>query len=140
MANDSYTQQALASDTFFRQRVRSQLSTVAWQVQNEDPATPNHDARTRYARQVVRSLDAELSVILPSFVMRPNVFTANTTYVFDWHFAVGQVVSAVTDAAIAAQLSADWDSMAAGAGYVAPPVGPPTAMAAIAPPPPPYNL
>lgn len=123
MANDSYTQQALAMDIHFRSRVKAQMSSIAWQVQNEDPATPNHDARNRYAHQVIRQLDSEVGVIMPSFVMRPNVFGFNTTYAFDFQLQVGQVVSATGDADIASQLASDWDKMAAGAGFVAPPPG-----------------
>src|SRR4030095_6043678 len=115
MPNDAYTQQALAMDAQFRRRVRSSLSAVAWQVENEAPATPNHANREKYAQQVIRQLDSELSIILPSFVMRPNVFNFDTTYHFDFPTLVGQVVSASGDADIMSQLATDWDDLAAAA-------------------------
>lgn len=129
MPNDSFTQQALAASPHFRSRVKAQMSSIAWQMQNEDPNTPNHDARNRYARQVVRQLDAEVNVILPSFVMRPNVFNFNTTYVYDFELQTGQVVSATGDPDIASQLASDWDKMAAGAGFGTTPTGPSMMMA-----------
>jgi hypothetical protein len=117
MANDNYTQQALAADTHFRQRVRAAMSSVAWQVQGEDPATPNHAARVQYAQRVIRNLDAEVAIILPTFVMRPNVNNFATTYVFDFVYQTGQVANASSDADLLSQLSSDWDAMAAAAGY-----------------------
>jgi len=121
MPNDSYTQQALAADTSFKQRVRSSLSSVAWQVLNEDPATANHTNRENFARQVVRNLDNEVAVIMPSFVMRPNVINFATTYEFDWISRTGHVASACGDADIQSQLFTDWDQMAEGAGFFTPP-------------------
>src|SRR5262245_35958536 len=117
MANDAFTQQALAADQGFRRRVRSALSSVAWQVLDEAPATPNHDNRTKYARQVVRQLDNELTIILPNFVMRPNVFAFATTAVYDFPTQVNAIVSATGDPDITSQLATDWDDMAAAAGF-----------------------
>ena len=124
MPNNSYTQQALAADPHFRKRVRSQLSSVAWQVTVEDPAIANHPARELYARQVIRQLDAELTILLPSFVVRPNVNNFETSYVFDFELQVGQVVTQSGDPDIASQLMSDWDKMAAAAGFTANPLGP----------------
>src|SRR5262245_47302496 len=117
MPNDSFTQQALASDAQFRRRVRAAMSSIAWQVENEDPATPNHVNREKYARQVIRQLDSEVSIILPSFVMRPNVFAFETSYHFDFPSQAGAVVSASGDADLLSQLATDWDDLAAAAGF-----------------------
>lgn len=119
MANDAFTQQALAADPFFKKRVRSAMSTVAWQIESESNTTPNHTNRVNYARQVIRQLENELNVIMPSFVMRPNVFSFATSYDYDFSTQVGQVVSATGDPDIQAQLASDWDQMAAAAGYSA---------------------
>src|SRR4051794_38702387 len=115
--NDAYTQQALAADANFRVRARAALSTVAWEVESEDPATANHVDRLGYARQVIRSLDGELSVILPTFVTRPNVFAFDTTYVFDFVTQSGHVQSASGDPDLQSQLHTDWDAMASAAGF-----------------------
>jgi hypothetical protein len=120
--NDAYTQSALADDMKFRSRVRSALSSVAWQVETEDPATPNHANRDRYAQQVVRQLDTEVIVILPSFVMRPNVLAFATSYNYDFKTRIGFVESATGDADIQSQLMSDWDVMAAAAGFPPPTV------------------
>ena len=119
--NDAFTQQALAADPHFRNRTRSALSTVAWQVENEDVATPNHANRISYARQVIRSLDSEVSVLLPSFVFRPNVLNFETSYVFAFDTQAGQVVSAAGDADLMSQIATDWDNLAAAAGFVGTP-------------------
>jgi hypothetical protein len=120
MANDSFTQQALAADPHFRQRVRSALSTVAWQVVNEAESVANHPARLRYAQQVVRSLDSETSSILPNIVFRPNVINFATSYGFDFPLQVGQVVTTSGDADLMSQIATDWDDLAAAAGFTEP--------------------
>jgi hypothetical protein len=130
MPNDSFTQQALAADPHFRNRVRSAMSTVAWQVETEDTATPNHAARIAYARQVIRQLDSEVTVMLPNFVFRPNVLNFETTYVFAFDLQVGQVVTAAGDPDLMSQIATDWDDLAAAAGFVPPPLEPePTGVA-----------
>lgn len=120
MANNSFTQAALAADAQFRKRVRSALDTIAWQVEGEVDTTPNHTARLAYAQQVIRNLDGETTVILPSIVHRPNVMNFETSYLFDFEFQVGQVVSASGDADLLSQIATDWDALAAAAGFVAP--------------------
>jgi hypothetical protein len=122
--NDSFTQQALAADPFFRQRVRSAMSTVAWQIINEADSVANHDARLNYARQVVRSLDSEVTVMLPNFVFRPNVINFETTHEFDFPTQIGQVVTAAGDADLMSQIATDWDDLAAAAGFTEPPPAP----------------
>src|SRR5262245_59377561 len=121
MANTTQTQQALAADAQFRRRVRSAMSSVAWQIINEDEGITNHDNRLKYAQQVTRQLDSEVGIILPSLVMRPNVFNFDTSYVYDFELLVGQVVSASGDADLLSQLATDWNDMAAAAGFSAPP-------------------
>jgi hypothetical protein len=119
--NDSFTQQALAADPHFRQRVRSALSTVAWQVEDEAESTANHTARIAYARQVIRSLDSEVTVLLPNFVSRPNVMNFATSHEFDFATQIGQTITAAGDADLMSQINTDWDDLAAAAGFVEPP-------------------
>jgi hypothetical protein len=119
-ANNSFTQAALAADPHFRLRVRHALDTVAWSVVNEAESTANHDARIGYAQQVIRGLDNETTVILPSIVTRPNVFNFETSYQFDFELQVGQVVSASGDADLLSQIATDWDDLAAAAGFAPP--------------------
>src|SRR5436190_4710755 len=116
MPNDAYTQSALADDQKFRSRVRASLSSVAWQIQVEDAQTSNHANRDEYAKQVLRQLDTEVIIILPSFVMRPNVFNFATTFTYDFKTRIGFVESATGDADLQSQLMTDWDLMAAAAG------------------------
>ena len=120
MPNDAYTQSALADDAKFRSRVRSALSSVAWEIQVEDPGTPNHANRDRYAQQVVRALDVEVAVVLPAFVMRPNIFNFTTSFTYDFKTRIGFVESATGDADMRSQLMTDWDRMAAAAGFPPP--------------------
>ena len=117
MANSTHTQQALAADPQFRRRVRAALSSAAWQIINEAPGTLNHAHRLAYAQQVTRQLESEVGIILPSFVMRPNVFQFETTHVYDFELLIGQVVTASGDADLLSQLVTDWDDMAAAAGF-----------------------
>ena len=108
MANDSFTQQALAADLSFHGRVRSALSSVAFQVMNEDPSTPSHATRATYARNVINSLQLVAPQISLWLVDRPNVLSADTSY----DFQKGNVVSAATDPAIESQLMTDWNVLA----------------------------
>lgn len=119
MPNDTFTQNALANDPRFRTRVRGALSSIAWQVINEDIGTANHVNRLHYAQQVIRQLDQELTAILPSFVFRPNVMNFATTHAYDFAMQTGQVVSAAGDPDLLSQIASDWDDMAAAAGYPA---------------------
>src|SRR5262245_50443670 len=106
--NDAFTQQALAADPHFRQRVRSSMSSVAWQMINEEPTTPNHVHREAYAQQVTRQLDTEVTVILPNFVMRPNVFNFETSAVYNFRDQVNEVTTAAGDPDLFSQLTSDW--------------------------------
>jgi hypothetical protein len=120
MANDARTQQVLAQDLHFRSRVRNALTTVAWQILNEDPGASNHFNREKYANVVLRNADAETAAVVPSFVNRPNVFGFATSYVFDFDTASGHVATAAGDPDLLSQLATDWDDLAAAAGFSAP--------------------
>src|SRR5262245_18189748 len=117
MPNDSFTQQALANDQTFRRRVRSAMSSVAWEVTNEDPATANHLSRAGYANLVIRNFDNEVTVVLPNIVFRPNVMNFTTSYSYDFATQTGAVVSASGDPDLLSQISTDWNDMAAAAGF-----------------------
>lgn len=122
MANNARTQQLLAQDQHFRSRVRNALTTIAWQVLNENPGTTNHFSREKYANLVLRNSDAETAAVVPSFVNRPNVFSFDTTYVFDFDAGAGHVATAAGDPDLLSQLATDWDDLAAAAGFEQPPV------------------
>lgn len=108
MANDSYTQQALASDPRFRQRVKAAGAKVSQQVLDEDSGIANHAERATYARQVIANIDGWAVQIAPWLVMRTSVFAFATSY----DFAAAAVVSACGDADIEAQLVTDWNDLA----------------------------
>lgn len=117
MANDAFTQQALARDPRFQLRLQNALSKVAWEVMEEDPATPHHAERVAYAQKVTGSsaipspVSGPASIaaqIAPSFVNRPNVFAFATSY----DFTVGAVVTASGDPDMESQLHTDWDELA----------------------------
>jgi hypothetical protein len=108
MANDAYTQQALADDRRFQQRLENALGKVAWEVLNEDPATVHHLERAQFANRVIANPAQMASQLASSFVGRPNLFGFDTTY----DFTVGGVVTAAGDPDIESQLHTDWNFMA----------------------------
>lgn len=108
MANDSYTQQALAVDPKFLERLRGVISQVAWQIISEDPSTPMHADREHFARLVVAAVDSYAKQFAPWLVMRTNLYAAATSY----DFPMASVVTAATDAEIASQLATDWNDIA----------------------------
>jgi hypothetical protein len=108
MANDAFTQQALARDPRFLIRLQAALATVAWQVIGEDPQTPNHAERKLFARQVISNPTGTAAIFAASLVMRTNVFNFATTYDFEQ----GAVVTASGDADIESQLATDWNVLA----------------------------
>jgi hypothetical protein len=112
MANDAYTQQALANDARFRLRVKNALATMAWQVLNEDPAAQGHQQRATYARQVLANLDGAAAYTAGWLVTRTNVIGATTSVALDQGQPVVQTDA--TDAALQSQLATDW-SLIAGA-------------------------
>ena len=110
MPNDNFTQQALASDLTFRQRLKASLARVAFQILTEPTSTTNHQARKTYALQVVANPDSAVNSLVGIFVFRTNPFGATTSVAFDGRG--GTVVqSTVTDAAMDSQLATDWDNL-----------------------------
>lgn len=110
MAQDNFTQQALANDPTFRQRLKASLVRIAWQVLTEAGATQDHGVRKTYANQVLSNPDAVVNSLIGSFVFRTNVFAAATTLAFDGRGGT-LVLSAVTDAAMDSQLATDWSAL-----------------------------
>jgi hypothetical protein len=108
MANDAFTQQALAADPRFRLRLQNALTKVAWQVLEEVPSTLHHAERAAYAQTVNQQPQQTASQLAASFVNRPNVFQFATSY----DFTVGATVTASGDPDIESQLMTDWDKMA----------------------------
>lgn len=110
MANDAYTQQALANDATFRRRVKAAGAKIAWQVLTEDPGTAGHTARATYARSVLANLDSWVATIAGSLVMRTNLFAFTTSVALD--LGVPVVSTASGDADIESQLATDWSNLA----------------------------
>lgn len=105
MANDSYTQQALAADNSFKERVKAQLINIAFIVLAEGPPNPT---RVRYANQILNGLEREVNRITPILVMRTNLMAFNTSY----EFSTKRVVTAAGDADILSQLNSDFNTFA----------------------------
>jgi|SRR5262252_4082047 len=108
MANDSYSQQALAADPRFQLRVRSCLANVAWQVLEESNVTPGHDQRAAYANTVIKNLPMVAQQIAAWLVERPNLIQFETSY----NFPAGAVMTAAGDPDIESQLLSDWNEIA----------------------------
>lgn len=108
MANDNFTQQALAADPTFRQRLKASLARIAFQILTEAGSTTNHAVRKAYALQVVANPDQATANLVGIFVFRTNPFASTTSVSFN---GVGgtQVTSTVSDAAMDSQLATDWD-------------------------------
>jgi hypothetical protein len=110
MAQDAFTQMALASDPTFRQRLKASMTRIARTVMAESSGTTNHAVRKAYALAFFSNPDQVVANLVGTFVFSTNVFGATTTPAFDGRG--GTVVqSAVSDAAMDAQLTADWDSL-----------------------------
>jgi hypothetical protein len=107
MPNDSFTQQALAADPRFQKRLQNALAKVAWEIHEEDPATPHHLERATYSNRVLQNLFQVTAQLAPSFVDRPNVFQFATSY----DFTVGGTVTASGDPDIESQLHTDWTTL-----------------------------
>ncbi len=108
MANDAFTQQALAADHRFVTRVSNSYGKVAWEVLNEDPGVPNHAQRAQFAQRVTQNPFQMAQQLAPSFVNRPNVINFATSY----DFIIGGTVTAASDADLESQLHSDWDDLA----------------------------
>jgi len=113
MPNNAFTQQALARDGRFLQRLENALMKVAWEVLEEDPQVASHTQRAQYAQQVINNPQGTARQLSSSFVNRPNVFSFETTYSFE----VGGVLTASGDADMESQLHTDWDELA-GVGFI----------------------
>lgn len=110
MANDNFTQQALANDPTFRQRLKASLTRIAWQVLGEG-AIQDHATRKAYATAVLANPDGVVNTLVGSFVFRTNVISTTTSPVFDGRGGT-LVQSAVTDAAMDSQIATDWSALA----------------------------
>ncbi len=108
MANNAYTQIALADDRNFLVRVRGAMLVIALQILAEDPETPNHLERVTLANAVL-SGDTPTSKFSPFLVMRPNVLNFETSY----DFASAAIVTASGDADLQSQINSDWNALAA---------------------------
>jgi hypothetical protein len=108
MPNDAFSQQALAADPRFVQRLANAYGKVAWEILNEDVSVPNHAQRAAHAQRVNQAPQQMAQQLAPSFVNRPNVFQFATSY----DFTIGGTVTASGDADIESQLHSDWDDLA----------------------------
>jgi hypothetical protein len=108
MPNDAFSQQALAADRRFQQRLQNALTKIAWQVLEEDPSTLHHAERADYAHTVNQNPQVTAQQLASSFVNRPNVIQFTTSY----DFIVGGTVTAAGDPDIESQLMTDWNKMA----------------------------
>ena len=108
MANDAFSQQALAADPHFQRRLQNALTQIAWEVLEEDPSTLYHAERVAYAQKVNSAPMSTAQQLAPSFVNRPNVFNFPTSY----DFTVGATVTASGDPDIESQLMTDWNKLA----------------------------
>ena len=105
MANDAFTQQALADSSTFQLRLKNALSNVAWQVLNEGSGVTNHAQRAAFARQVISNPAGFAQTFSTWFVTRTNILSVTTSYDFEQR----AVVTAATDAAMESQLQTDWN-------------------------------
>lgn len=110
MANDAYTQQALANDPRFRLRVKAALAKIAAQILDEDPGIVGHQQRAVYARTVIGALDAATANLVGFLVMRTNVFNFATSVTLDLGTPV--VSTASGDPDLESQLATDWSHLA----------------------------
>jgi len=108
MASTAVSQQALAQDAQFINRLAGALVVVAFQVFAEDPGTAGHNQRVVLADAVRDDPIGQARKFAATMVMRTNLFGANTTY----DFGSRSVVTDATDAAIQSQLSSDWSLLA----------------------------
>jgi len=108
MANDAYTQQALAADPNFQLRIRANLMSTAWRVLEEPDTIESHTQRAAYARQVINNPTTFVPSVSTWIVMRPGVFNFETSY----NFTAGAVLSVSGDLDIQGQLLQDWNEFA----------------------------
>lgn len=99
---------ALGSDPQFKSRIQSLLIQQAAVVYAESAGVSNHAIRVVYAKQVLQNPGGAAQIAAAVIVNRSNLVAANTTF----NFASGRVETSATDAAIASQISTDWDMLA----------------------------
>jgi hypothetical protein len=108
MPNNARTQQALAAGQHFRSRVKAALAKVAYDILEEDVATPGHAQRSQFARQTLGNVEQAAFNLAPGLVMRPNVFSFATSFDFELG-ANGEVITASGDLDLESQITSDWD-------------------------------
>lgn len=108
MANDSFSQQALANDPYFRGRLRGLLIEVAFEILAETGSDNIWQGRQNYARRVLDSSLNEADRVAPIIVTRTNLFGFETKYNFD----DDRITTASGDADIKSQLHSDWNFLA----------------------------
>lgn len=108
MANDSFSQQALANDSYFRTRLRGLMIEVAFEFLAEVGSGNQWQGRQNYARRVLDASANEVDRVAPIIVTRTNLFSFATNY----NFADGRITTASGDADIKSQLHSDWNLLA----------------------------
>lgn len=108
MAADFLGQYAAASDLRFQQRVSAALAAVAVTVYSEPPATTGHAVRAAYALQVVQNPPLSMVTVNSQGVMAPD----RVVYAWSRLLASQGLDGTATDAAIQAQILADFNAMA----------------------------
>lgn len=111
MANDNFTQQALANDPTFRQRVKASMTRIAFQVLGESTGTTGHNTRTAYARAFLAAPDSVVASMAGWFVFRTNVINFTTSVGFNGQGGT-VVTTAAADADLDSQINSDWNSLA----------------------------
>lgn len=109
MANDSFSQQALAQDVGFVTRVEAALVIVAFAVLGEAANTPNHANRVLFCNKVISDPANFARRLSPVLVMRTNLMAFVTSY----SFQTKSITTAAGDTDIQSQLTSDWDALAA---------------------------
>jgi hypothetical protein len=108
MAADLQGQFAAGANVNFQQRVAAAMRAVAVTVYTENPTTTGHAARAAYALQVVQNP--------PLGMVTTNQFgtTDPDKLVYAWASLLASqgLDNGSTDAAIQAQIAADWNAMA----------------------------
>jgi hypothetical protein len=104
------TQLALAADPAFRLRFKGLLLQITGQILDEAAGTAGHTQRAVYARLVQTNIDTYVTILIQWFVMRTNLFGANTTVSIATGVPV--VTTDATDAAILSQIATDWTEIA----------------------------
>ena len=108
MPNSVHTQNALANEPAFINRVKGALLTHALTVFGEAQSTPpttTETVRRNYAHQVMNSSDAEAQRVARIIVYRANVNNFATSY----DFVAGAVVTASGDPDVLSQVATDWN-------------------------------